>query len=473
MSEVLVAAAVLGLYLVLGTLLALWSRRSLRGGLEDFFTGMGRLGGFLSAMTYAATTYSGFMIVGLVGFAYYTGIGSLGFELAYFVATLTLLVLFARKVRRMAGERGWITPSQMLGDLLGGKAVAVTAAVIYLVALIPYAASQLKSIGESIAGMVGGYYAWGVVIGLLIIIVWSMIAGIWSVAVTDALQGLWMIFSALILLGYILLIWNSNAGDLSSAWSLLEDKGLTGLNGFWKLNTFLAFTLPWIFFAVTNPQVVQRLYMPRDEKSLASMIRWFGVFGLLYTIIVTLVGLYARASVEAGYLNITPSGKDQVTPLILSTMNPVLAGIIFTSIVAASASTADSILLTLASVAAVDLVEGDEARKKRAAWAAVIVVGVLMAAVALSRVSYIVQLSVLSSLILLSLAPATIAAWAGRVEGEGWALSSILSGPIIVAVVTVVEGSPLAAFSAHPLGVPIAAWILIISTLLVLPAVRK
>lgn len=473
MSSVILAGGILALYLVLGTLLAIISRRRHTGSLEDFFTATGRLSGFLSAMTYAATTYSGFMIVGLVGFAYATGVGSLGFELAYFVATMTLLVMFARRVRSMAGERGWITPSQMLGDLLGSRLLASIVAIIYLVALIPYAASQLKSIGESIAGMAGGYYEVGVIIGLLVIVVWSMIAGIWSVAVTDALQGLWMITSALLLLGYVLWIWVSDADSIGSAWRVLDEANLTGLNGFWKLNVFLAFTLPWIFFAVTNPQVVQRLYMPRDEKSLRDMVRWFGVFGLIYTVVVTLIGLYTRAAFEAGYLSINPAGKDQVTPLLLSTMNPILAGLVFTSIVAASASTADSILLTLSSVVAVDLVKGEEAEKRRAALVAVIVVGVLMAAVALSRVSYIVQLSVLSSLILLSLAPVTIAAWTSGVENPILALLSILSGPVIVAFVTVVKGSPLAAFSATLIQLPIAAWILIVSTILLIPAVRR
>lgn len=473
MSKVLIAGAVLAIYLILGTLLAIISRKRLKEGLDDFFTAKGRLGGFLSAMTYAATTYSGFMIVGLVGFAYFTGVGSLGFELAYYVATLSLLVLFARKVRSMARERKWITPSQMLGDLLGSKRVAMLVSIIYLIALVPYAAGQLKSIGESIAGMAGGYYKIGVIIGLIIIIIWSMIAGIWSIAVTDALQGLWMIFSAFLLLGYVLWIWNSNAGELTMAWTVLKEANLTGLDGFWKLNIFLAFTLPWIFFAVTNPQVVQRLYMPKDEKSLRDMIRWFGVFGLIYTIIVTLVGLYARASVEAGYLSINPTSKDEVTPLLLATMNPLFAGIIFTSIIAASASTADSILLTLSSVVAVDLVEGSEAKKRKATLTAIIIVGVLMAAVAIPRVSYIVQLSVLSSLILLSLAPVTIAAWTRGISNSTLATLSILTGPVIVAIVTIVKGSPLAAFAATVLGLPIAAWILVISTVILLPAIKR
>ena len=473
-ERLVIGLSILTLYLLLGTVLALISRKRLAGDIQDYFIAKGKLGGFLSAMTYAATTYSGFMIVGLVGFAYFTGTGALGFELAYYVATIGLLALFARRVRKQALERKWVTPSQMLGDIYGSRVLAALVALIYLVALIPYASSQLKSIGESFAGLAGGYYEWGVLLGLIIIIVWSSIAGIWSVAVTDALQGLWMIFSALLLTGYVLYFWSQTGHSLGYAWRILDEKHLAGLSPFWTVERFLAFTLPWIFFAVTNPQVVQRLYMPKDEKSLADMVKWFAVFGLAYTLMVTLVGLYARAAVEAGTLAISPASKDQVTPQILSVIDPLSAAIIFTSIIAASASTADSILLTLSSSVAVDLARGDDKRRLRIGVVSITIVAVIMAAIALARVSYIVKLSVLSSLILLSLAPATIAGWLGVTRRSPlWSGASILSGPVIVGVVAAIKGSPLKAFGAVYLNIPIAGWILIISTVLLLPAIGR
>jgi len=192
--------------LMLGTLLAYAVRRRAAGGERDFYVAGGRLGGILSALTYAATTYSTFMIVGLVGFAYTTGIGALGFELVYYIATVGLLIVLARKVRRLASQKGWVSPGEMLGDLYGSRAVAAIASIVFLVSLIPYAASQLKGIGEAVAGLAGGSESWyllGVLIAVLVMIVWSLLAGIWSVAVTDAYQGLWMLLSATFTLAHI------------------------------------------------------------------------------------------------------------------------------------------------------------------------------------------------------------------------------------------------------------------------------
>ncbi len=462
---------ILALYLILGTVLALLSRKMQTGKLSDFYTSNQRLQGFLAAMTYAATTYSSFMIVGLVGFAYFTGAGSLGFELTYYVGTLGLLLLISRKTWRMAQERKWITPAQMIGDLTNSKLLPIIISIVYLIALIPYASAQLKAIGETIAAAGGGtnYYLIGIIIGLLVMLVWSSLAGIWSVAITDALQGLWMILSSIALLAWLILLINSNTSWNAVTETLTNKNLLTIGEGFWKLNTFLAFTIPWVFFAVTNPQVVQRLYMPKDEKSISSMIKWFAVFGLTYTIIVTLIGLIARAGAELGILGALANveNKDQVTPVLLTIVNPLLGAIVFTSIIAASVSTADSILLTLASTASIDLApeNASEKQKKQLGILALLIVGIVMAAVAYSRISYIVGLSVLSSVMLLGLAPVTLALLAGRRIDSKYAAMSILLAPIISIIGLIIWHNPVKVFVSTVYNIPLSAWILLGSTL--------
>lgn len=468
MSLAAVALAVLLLYMVAGTILAWVSRKRMGGWSErEFYVAGGRLGSLSSALTYAATTYSSFMIVGLVGFTYAWGVGAFGFELAYYIATVTLLLLFSRRVWRMARERGWVSPGEALADLYGGRIVAVAASLLFLVALIPYAAAQLKGIGEAFSAVAGGglrYYEAGVILGIAVMVIWSMIAGMWSVALTDVLQGLWMLGAATGLLAWLYLTLRGSGLGLGDASEILDNAGLTGLEPYWPLARFLAFTVPWVFFAVTNPQVVQRLYVPRSEASLSGMVRWFAVFGLYYTVIVTLVGLLARAGAEAGVLDyVAPEDRDMVTPTLLLQAPPILAAVVFTSIVAAAVSTADSILLALASSVSRDLLPRHPRRRAVAAGAVALVAGA-MAAVALARTGYIVALSVLSSLLLLPLAPVTIAAWLGARPGQTAALASLAAGTLVNAAVAVYYGNPLAAFAAAPLGVPVSVWVLAAST---------
>jgi len=69
-----------GLYVVLGFAIALAARRHVGVGMSEFFLADRRVGGFISALTYSATTYSAFMLVGLAGLSYTGGVGALGFE---------------------------------------------------------------------------------------------------------------------------------------------------------------------------------------------------------------------------------------------------------------------------------------------------------------------------------------------------------------------------------------------------------
>jgi len=473
MSEKLIIGLVILIgYLLSGTFLAAYYKRRLGRGEKDFYIASGRLGGFLSSMTYAATTYSSFMIVGLVGFAYATGVGSLGFELVYFVGTLMFLLVFSRKVWRMAKEKGWITPADMLSDLFGSKTIGIIASIVYLFALIPYASAQLRGIGVAVEGLGGEEYFFkvGVIIGMFVLLAWSLIAGMWSVAITDALQGLWMLLSALLFLGWLLNYTSSNGLAINSLGTILQKHGIAGIGEFWSTPIFLAFTIPWFFFAVTNPQVVQRLFVPKDEKSLSTMIKYFALFGIFYTVLVTLIGLISRAATEEGVLELNISNRDQVTPALLSLSNPILSAIVFTSIVAASVSTADSILLTLASTTSRNIFwKLKEQTRLRIGYLFAAIITIFMGAIALANVGYIVKLSVLSSLLLLSFAPPTIAGWLGLKPNRFLVAISIIIGPLLMFIEAVRNNmNYLLAFSSKPMGVPIAIWILVLSSILLL-----
>ncbi|MET1128221.1 MAG: sodium:solute symporter family protein [Thermoproteota archaeon] len=470
-ERTILGLAVLTAYLVLGTALAVAARRMGVKTSRDYYVAGSRLGTFLAAMTYAATTYSAFMIVGLVGFAYSTGVGALGFELVYFVGTMMLLSLLAPKVWRLSKERGWISPSEMLGDLYGSRALGAIVAAIYAFALIPYMGAQVKGIAEAVSGLLGGAeyaYEAGVALGTAILAVWTIAAGMWSVAVTDALQGVWMIIAALGVLAW-LLGWVSDAVGFSKATELLAGEGLTGITPFWSFTTFLGFTVPWFFFAVTNPQVVQRLFLPKDERSLAGMIKWFAFFGISYTVLVTLLGLLARSLTAAGVLPFIES-RDAVTPTLLSYAPPLLAAIVFTSIAAAAGSTADSIALAVAVSIVTSLYRPLSRRASEAAEirvGQVVVIGLILAAaaVAMTRSGFIVALSVLSSAILLALAPATIYAWvvseAARGRGRA-AAASVVVGAAIATAAAVKYGTR--ALVLPVAGLPLPVWTLIAST---------
>ena len=460
-------------YITVGTIIAIISRRfGVKTSAEYFVAGY-RLGGFLASMTYAATTYSAFMMIGLVGYAYATGVGALGFELAYLLSTITLLAILAPRVWLMARKRGWISPSEMISDLYDSKVLGMVIAVLYLIALVPYISAQMIGIGSIFEGIGIGYVI-GIIVAAILTFMWIAIAGIWSVASTDAYQGLWMILAALTYITWLSLYLLPTAHlDLNKVSEILGRAGMLGITKFWSLPTFIAFTLPWLFFAITNPQVVQRLYMPKSEKSLKRLIQYFAIYGFIYTIIVVFVGLLARALSESGFIPMI-TNRDLVTPALLLLAHPLLASFIYVSIVAAAVSTANSIILSVASSFVRDFYE----RRVRVinhrtslliSLCIVTSLVVVASLVAYFRPGFIVELSVLSSVILLPLAPITITGWVfekvSNVKIE--ALSSLLVGFIMALSAAVIYG-PKRAFITTWVGLPISAWVLIISTVILL-----
>src|SRR5690625_6947076 len=90
--------------------------------MSGYFLGNRKMGGFVSAMSYSATTYSAFMLIGLAGLTYTGGVGALGFELIY-LCGVTLVLIFGPRFWLACKNFGYGTPSEMLGDPYQNRAV--------------------------------------------------------------------------------------------------------------------------------------------------------------------------------------------------------------------------------------------------------------------------------------------------------------------------------------------------------------
>jgi len=458
--------AFLSAYIAIGTAVALASRRYGVKTTAEYFVAGHRLGGVMSAMTYAATTYSAFMMVGLVGLAYATGVGALGFELSYFLVTLLILSLLGRRVWKSAREKGWVSASEMLGDIYSSKWLSIYIASLYLVALLPYISAQFIGIGKVFEGL-GLSYSLGIAVAAALVLLWIVIAGMWSKATTDVFQGSWMIAAAIIFIAWLVIAYIPSKGvSLSMISDSLAKSGLSGL-GSWSLPLFFSFTIPWWFFAVTNPQVVRKLFMPLNEKSFTSMIIYFGIYGLIYTSIVVMIGLLARGLTAIGifpYLR----DRDLVTPTLLTRLDPYNAAFVYVSIVAAAVTTANSIILSIAASFVRDLYEKILHKAKASITLAntlVIILTIIAGLIAYIRPSFIVEMSVLSSMILLPLAPPTIAGWilpnrATHKITKAVAEISIVTGTIITLFMASVYG-PRKALTLAYFNVPLSGWILL------------
>ena len=438
MAELVLALAT---YLAVVTAVSVYSRLYARTrDPVDYFIASRGLSGLTSAMTYAATTYSAFMMVGLVGLSYATGVGALAFELAYLVSTIAILATFGTRVWELSRERGYVTPTQLLRDRLGSRWATAVAVALTAVALIPYSAVQMVGPASIIVGIGGSSvdYRVAVTIAFAVTLVTTLAAGVRSVAWSDAVQGVIMVSSAVAFVAWLAA--RTPSGALAR---LANAELLSPLNSFWTPYTFFAYTTPWIFFAITNPQVFQRLYLPRSRRDYVRMVVYFSVFGLVYTVITVLAGLLARGLAELGSLDLGVDLRDRstwnrVTPALLRYAHPALAVAVAVSILAAATSTINSIVLTVASMVSYDTVV-PERYKLVVGKAVVILFSAVIYLFALSTPAFVVDLAVASSTLLLPLLPIYLLSVYGLVSRYAYA-STLAVGFSLALALTYAKG---------------------------------
>lgn len=450
-------------YAILGTVVAYLSRRNIGRGMTEFFLANRTIGGLLGALTYSATTYSAFMMIGLAGYTYKGGVGALGFELIY-LSGLVLAVFFGPRFW-LAGQRyGYISPAEMLAHRFQSSWVGMAAALAALVFLIPYSAVQLMGIGYLLNGLSHGAipYLAGILIAGALAIIWAWIAGLRSVAWTDALQSIVMIIAAAGVLFYA--VYHLLGGWTTFTATLEQDypQWLTVPGpGFFNFQAFLGLTLPWFFFCLSNPQVSQRLFAPPSLRSMRVMLRGFLVFGFLYTLISVLWG-FSTLVLEPGL-----KSPDMATPTLLGSAGipPALALIAMAGIMAAAISTIDSILLTLSSMFARDVyrpLRPSISEDQELAVGKFIIPVITAAALAFAylRLDLIATLSVAASTGLLVTVPATFAVFFWKRATAAGALASIAGGALVALY--------LQFGRLQPLGIWPGVWTLLASTALLL-----
>jgi SSS family solute:Na+ symporter len=438
-------------YIVVGIGVALIARQKMGAGMNEFFLANRQLGGFISALTYAATTYSAFMMVGLAGLTYKFGVGALGFELTY-LGGLVLVVFFGPRFWLVGRKFDYLTHAQLLADRYQSRAVGIVAAVLCLIFLVPYAAIQLMGIGYLLAvvskeaiPLMGA-----MIIATLVAVIWSNIAGLRSVAWTDALQASLMLVTSIVTL-WVVVYRGFGGFDKFFIHMNREIPQLLAGPGLFKFNLFFGLALPWLFFPLTNPQVTQRLFVPDSVKAFKQMIGGFLIFGFVYTLVSVLWGFCAKLLIPG------LKAADLATPslLALPIVPKLIAIFVMVGILSAAISTIDSILLSLSAMCTRDLFKiGFNANISETAelrigkiiipfLAAIFFVFAYWAAGKTGLAFMIAPLSSAASAGLLMAMPAIIGAFFWKRATAAGALASMVIGAVLVLVLQLTGYKPL------------------------------
>lgn len=330
---------------------------------EDFYLGGRKMGPYVVAMSAEASDMSSWLLMGLPGVAYLSGLGE-AFWTAAGLAIGTYLnwLLVSRRLRRYSETVNAFTVPEFLAKRFHDKRNIITAlsALMIIVFFVPYVASGFAACGKLFNTLFGIEYMTGVVLFSVIIVIYTMIGGYTSVATNDFIQSIVMTIAlaSITIFGVVsaggMNVVMDNAKSLAGYFSLTAVHDAIGGTAVAYGPLLIISTLAWGIGYFGMPHVLVRFMSIEDEEKLVISRRVATIWVVIAMGIATFIGIVGLGMVSAGSMEALPDSERVIivmTELLSKNgfLAAVLGGVILAGILAATMSTADSQLLVAAS----------------------------------------------------------------------------------------------------------------------------
>jgi Na+/proline symporter len=412
----LVLACILG-YVATQLVIAFWfSRRSASE--EDYLLAGRSLGPALTLFAVFATWFGAETCIGAAGEAYAHGLaGVIADPFGYTIGIVLTGLFFAAAL----WKRGLVTLADLFRNRYGAG-VERLAAIIMIPASVMWAAAQVRAFGQVLSSVSEiGLFA-GITFAAAVVITYTVVGGMWANAVTDLVQGIVLVLGLLVM-GAVFV----HSGGLDRLAALPAERFDFLHARTWPdaLNTL---AVP-IFSTIAAQELAARLLASRSPQVARGATVAAGFVYLAIGLIPVTIGLAAASYIGAG------QDHEQVLSRFAQSQLPLPLYILFLgALVSAILSTLSGALLVAGALAGHNLVKPlapglTEAQRLRVDRGAVLLLGVIAYAIALSSESVyalVQQSSALGSSGILVMM--VFALWGGRFGGAPSAFGALLAG---------------------------------------------
>ncbi len=345
------------LYIVVLIIIVTYSARRSKTN-SDFVLGGKKISGFSLALSERATGESAWLLLGLTGHAYAEGMAAIWIALGCVTGILFLWTFLAEPLQKLTAKTGALTvPGLFSGKFQGtSRSFGILSSIIIIFFFILYIAAQFSGAGKIFNDTFKIDPLWGMVIGSALVTLYTMLGGFITVVATDAFQAVLMVvtcvFLPIIALG-IAATYNINIAETITQANytipLNADTVKQATGGLLILNG-----MSWAFGYTGQPQLLSRMMAMRNKKE-TRQSRWVAVaWTLLAYIGAFMIGIIGYKLVQAGALgeaaSVVANDSEKIMPIMVMTLlNPILAGILLSGAVSAMMSTASSQLMVVSS----------------------------------------------------------------------------------------------------------------------------
>ena len=377
MSQIIIMATIIIYLAAVVYIGVLCSKKN--NAVDDFYLGGRKLGPFVTAMSAEASDMSSWLLMGLPGLAYLTGVADAAWTaIGLAIGTYVNWLIVAKRIRKYTQAYDSFTIPDFFSKRFGDEKRILTliAAIVIVVFFIPYTASGFAACGKLFSSLFGVSYLTAMIISALVIVGYTTLGGFLAASTTDFIQSIIMSIALIIVFGFGVSVAGGPSAVIDHAKSLpgyltmmTTYDPVSGTEAAYPLINIISM-LAWGLGYFGMPHILLRFMAIEDEKKLSLSRKVATTWVVISLAVAVLIGVIGLGMTEAGKLEMLQGSASETIIVkiadLLSTYGIIpalLGGTILAGILASTMSTADSQLLAASSAVSSDLL-GSILKKK-------------------------------------------------------------------------------------------------------------
>lgn len=330
----------------------------------DYYLGGRKLGPVVTAMSAEASDMSSWLLMGLPGVAYLTGVADAAWTaIGLAVGTYLNWLIVAKRLRRYSVAAGnSITIPEFFANRYRDKSniLVAVSAIFIVIFFIPYTASGFAACGKLFSTLFGVSYFQAMVVSAVIIVAYTALGGFSAASTTDLIQSIVMTVALICVVlfgirtvGGVGLVMGQ-AGELPGFLSLtsIYSDGAAVEYGAVKI----ASTFAWGLGYFGMPHILLRFMAIRDESEITLSRRIASIWVVISMGVAIFIGIMGYSLSKGGMIETLEGADSEKLIIVVATLMSktgvlgiLIAGLIMSGILACTMSTADSQLLAASS----------------------------------------------------------------------------------------------------------------------------
>jgi len=346
----------IGLYMALMIGIGIYSYRKSTSNSEEFLIGGRKMGAAVTALSAGAADMSGWLLMGLPGAMYFTGLSSAWIAIGLTLGCYLNYIFVAPRLRMYTEvAQNAITLPVYFENRFKDKTrlLRIVSSILILVFFTLYTSAGMVSGGKLFESAFGMDYTTGLWVTSFVVVLYTFLGGFLAVSLTDFVQGTIMVL-ALVIVPIVVIY---EIGGVGETVSIINQKGDHYLDLFKGTTTISILSLmAWGLGYCGQPHILVR-FMAIDKVSDLTKARKIGITWMIFTVggalLVGLIGIAYLLKFDTTTMAVFDSSKTESETIFIYfsriLFHPLIGGFLLSAILAAVMSTISSQLLVTSS----------------------------------------------------------------------------------------------------------------------------